>query len=49
MAQAVCANCDSPIPIGPDAEEGQMVTCGNCKATLKLISDGEYLATEKTA
>jgi uncharacterized paraquat-inducible protein A len=49
MAKAICANCDAPITLGPDAEEGQMVTCESCKATLKLITDGEYLLTEKTA
>jgi hypothetical protein len=49
MAKAICANCDNPISLAPEAEEGQSVTCDNCKATLKLITDGEYLLTEKTA
>jgi hypothetical protein len=49
MAKAICANCNAPIPLGPDADEGQLVTCDQCKATLKLVTDGEYLLTEKTA
>ncbi len=49
MAKVICANCDNQIRLDPDDGEGKLVSCEHCKATLKVITDGEYLLTEKTA
>jgi DNA-directed RNA polymerase subunit RPC12/RpoP len=49
MAKAICANCSAPISLGADADAGQSIACSQCQASLKLVSDGEYLLTIKTA
>jgi len=38
MTVATCPDCERKINLGPDPEEGQRVTCSNCKADLEVIS-----------
>ena len=35
---ASCPDCGERIDLGPEPEEGQMVTCPECWAYLKVIS-----------
>jgi hypothetical protein len=45
MARVICIKCSYDIKLDPDADEGSIVVCEQCKAELKLVTDGEYLQT----
>jgi DNA-directed RNA polymerase subunit RPC12/RpoP len=46
MARVICVKCGHDIKLGPQEDEGSLITCDQCSVKLKVITDGEYLQTE---
>jgi lysine biosynthesis protein LysW len=38
MVTAFCLDCGYSVSLGPQATEGQMITCPNCDAQLEVIN-----------
>ena len=49
MARVACVKCNVEIKLGADEDEGSEITCPQCSAQLKVVTDGEYLQTVEKA